>query len=1059
MQEERAVLKRELNYLHCQLKALNAQSDEHHDRLVDHHHGYEIRDNGEKHLESVATLHEMINACSKLLENSQGKCATRDLQASLQMKDVEIEELNSKILECSVSQDVILSYLSSKQETFSHPSEVQLEKDQNIEEFAERILGLLPTTFRKTGFAEESIVEKYSHVEESIRILIAKNSEFLSEIQQLKCCLTEISSDITVDDEVETLSAARGKLLELKRREVDLDQKLSYFETENRELVEHFNRSKGIIESTNAEISKLNAELEQEKTRYANTKDKLSLAVTKGKALVQQRDSLKQVLAEKTSKLDECLIELQEKSAALEAAEQSKDLLVKSENFTASLQESLSERNSILQKCGELLSEATGSESIQSVEIIEKIRWLMDARNQLQNLALKFHKLSDILSSISFPEDVPSTELDTQVKWLMQSFYVAKEEALRLQDDMSEIREAASKEIDRMTASLLAETQEKDYLREELQDLRSKYEAIVENENQVSAEKDQFINMLLEASGITMGAQDEDNFSQHGISGIVDKCITKIKEEAGKSLETSQEKVEYFERLQSLLYVRDQELMLYVDLMEEEMQDKAAALQLSNELKVVNEALHTLKTEKETVQRDLERSEEKAALLREKLSMAVKKGKGLVQERENLKGMLEGKNTEIESLKSELHEQAVASNDLKDQVNKLLADVGRIPKLETDLTAIEERKNELEKFLLESNSMLQRLIESIDSIDHPADMVFEEPVQKVKWLATCLNDSLTAEARALQELESVKHDANTLVDKMKEVESSMNLMEKSLADSESKISQLLDEKRELEVAKIQSQEELQRAADEVTSMKSKFIEVSATIKSYEDVLMSSEENISKLTNEKEDALVSKAAADTELQKLKEENTIYISKLAEADKTIQSLEDAFSNTQTKFSQLSEEHNKVTSIRSEKEDELNKLKGEADSLATRLSDAYITIKSLEDAIADAQNNISDLDNANKTSRQEISELNSRLNACLHELAGTRGSVENRSHELFVQFSSLQSLLQDDTLLSLVQQSLAKKTESLKDMDHIFKEIQESFSKIGSKVLQNYPVTEVK
>lgn len=1064
-EEERAALKRELNYLHCQLKALNVQYssfDGNHDRLVDHHHGHEIRHNDEKHMESVASLHEMINDCSKLLEtsqdlHSQGKCSTRDPRTALQMKDVEIEELNSKIIESSVSQDVILSYLSSKHETFSHPSEVQLEKDQNIEEFLERILVLLPTTFHKKGFAEESIMEKYSHIEESIRILIAKHIEFLSEIQQLKCCLTEISSDVTLDDEVETFSAARGKLLELKRREVDLDQKLSHFETENRELAEHFNRNKGIIESTNAEIAKLNAELEQERTRYANTKEKLSLAVTKGKALVQHRDSLKQVLAEKTSELDRCLIEVQEKSAALEAAEQSKDLLVKCENFTASLQESLSERNSILQKCGELLSETAGSETIQSVEIIEKIRWLMDERNQLQSVALEFHKLSDILSSISFPEDVLSSELDTQLKWLLQSFHVAKEEALKLQDDTAEIREAACKEIDRMTASLLAETQEKDYLQEELQDLRSKYEAIVEKEYQVSAERDQFINMLLKASGITMDAQDEVNFCQHGISGIIEKCIKEIKEEAGKSLETSQDKVEYFERIQSLLYVRDQELMLYVNLMEEEMQDKTAVHQLSNELKIVNKALHTLKTEKDSLQKDLERSEEKAVLLREKLSMAVKKGKGLVQERENLKGMLEGKNTEIETLKSELQEQAVASSGLKDQVDRLLADIDRIPKLETDLIAIEERKSELEKFLFQSNSLLQRLIECIDSIDHPADMVFEEPVQKVKWLATCLNDCLAAEAQAQQELELVKHDANALVDKIKEAETSMNLMQKSLADSESKISQLLDEKRELEVAKIQSQEELQKAAEEASSLKSKFTEVSATMKLYEDALMSSEESISKLTNEKQDALVSKAAADMEIQKLKEENTIYVSKLAEVDKTIQSLEDAFFNVETKFSQLSEEHNKTLSVRSEKEDELNKLKGEADSLATKLADAFITIKSLEDALADAENNISDLDNANKTSEQEISALNSRLNACLQELAGAHGSVENRSHELFVQFSRLQLLLRDDTLLSLVQQNLEKKTESLNDMDHIFREIEENFSKIGSRLIQNYPVTE--
>ena len=46
----------------------------------------------------------------------------------------------------------------------------------------------------------------------------------------------------------------------------------------------------------------------------------VTMAVTKGKALVQQKDSLKQSLAKKTSELEKCLVELQEKSSALEAA-------------------------------------------------------------------------------------------------------------------------------------------------------------------------------------------------------------------------------------------------------------------------------------------------------------------------------------------------------------------------------------------------------------------------------------------------------------------------------------------------------------------------------------------------------------------------------------------------------------------------------------------------------------------------------------------------------------------------------------------------------------------
>lgn len=103
-------------------------------------------------------------------------------------------------------------------------------------------------------------------------------------------------------------------------------------------------RTKALVENANVELGKL-AEFEQEKTAYANTKQKLSLA-------------LKHALADKTRELEKCLIELQENLSALDSAEQGKDLLPKSEILAVHLQESLSQKDSMLQKYGEILSES-----------------------------------------------------------------------------------------------------------------------------------------------------------------------------------------------------------------------------------------------------------------------------------------------------------------------------------------------------------------------------------------------------------------------------------------------------------------------------------------------------------------------------------------------------------------------------------------------------------------------------------------------------------------------------------------------------------------------------
>ncbi|GJZ72620.1 hypothetical protein Tco_0636766 [Tanacetum coccineum] len=118
------------------------------------------------------------------------------------------------------------------------------------------------------------------------------------------------------------------ELASLKRKEYELAHKSSYLEVEYGKLMEQLGKSRETIEMLNSEIRKLNGEVELQKTRAANTKEKLNLLVTEGKPLVQQRDSLKQVIVEKTNKLDKCLIELQEKSTALEAADSLKEALL-----------------------------------------------------------------------------------------------------------------------------------------------------------------------------------------------------------------------------------------------------------------------------------------------------------------------------------------------------------------------------------------------------------------------------------------------------------------------------------------------------------------------------------------------------------------------------------------------------------------------------------------------------------------------------------------------------------------------------------------------------------
>lgn len=1117
--------------------------------LVDHIHNSESGEHEKKSLESDIPLDEMANECSKLIKHaldewSQTAGTISELQATLSVKDQEIEDLNARVSELSVSNDIFLTSLSSAQESLSHSLEVssklQLEKEQCLEATANRMLTSLAVAVNQEDLLDEPVTGKLSHIEKIISILIEKYNQFLAERDLLRECLTKIRPDLSAQVELETVFVAgREELLELKRKEGDLAQQISHLEGQNGELVQRIEKEREIVEKENAEIQKLRAEVEQERTKFSNTKEKLSLAVTKGKALIQQRDSLKQALADKTSELEKylvelkeksnalkaselskeelvqlqdslkqlladqtselkkclaelqekssaleaaelakedlvqlqdslkqsladktselekCLVELQEKSIVLEDAELSKEDLVRSQTLATSLQEALSERDTMFEKCKEILSQAGSAEELQSMDLIESVRWLARENKSLTGISLEFHKLEDALSSISLPETMLSSNLESRVSWLVESFSLAKDEAMKLQDEIARTKEATQNEIGLLTASLLAETQEKNYLLEEFEEFKEKLDRIVEKEHQVSMEKDRIVGLLLGVSGIAM--ESEESHQSHSDMGmIIDMCIGKIKEQTRASLESSHLELEVFERIQSLLCVKNVESTLYEQILEEEMLYRPEVNRLSSELIVVSQELSALKEEQSTLQNFLERSEDKAALLREKLSMAVKKGKGLVQERENLKQSLKENNSVIEKLKLELEQKEFAISDCSDQINKLSAEVERIPKLEAEFVVMKDRRDNFERFLAESNSMLQRVIESIDDIHLPVD--FEEPVEKIKWLAGYLSECQDAKTQVEQELGKLKDEASILVSNLVEAQTTLRSREDAISVGENNIAKLAEEKRELEVSLANVEQLLQRATEEASAQTSKLDDISASKRSLEDALLHAENNISMLVNEKEDAQVSRATAETEVQKLKEEVSVNNSKLSEAYKTIESLEDAISQVQTNVSVLTEENNNAQVGRTIFEREIKKLKEDADSQASKLADSYSTIKSLEDALLKAENTVSSLVDEKTNYEHEISTLNSRLTTCLEELSGTHGNLENRSLELSGHVHSLQLLLKDDNLLSLLKQSFEKKVGHLKDMDVLLKDIWGHFIEMDSEVLPMYPPAKV-
>ncbi|KAL5075881.1 hypothetical protein RYX36_014865 [Vicia faba] len=959
------------------------------------------------------------------LENAvaEKESVVEEYQELLSARDFEIENLNAKVSELVLSNESLQVSLQA-----------QLEKDGDIDNVVDRMISSLATVVNREQVLDYSRSGKIVYIEESTAHLIQKYNQFLSEIYQLGQSFSEVGLGSIANEYGNILVDARGGLLELKRKEEELVQKLSYLEDENHKLVEELDKEKVIIGKLNTELGNVKVELEQEKVKCANTKEKLSMAVTKGKALVQQRDLLKSSLADKSSELEKCLIELQEKSASLEVAELTKQELGRSENMVASLNNSLQQNHTIFEQVEEILSHAKLDQP-EMLDLPETLRWLVDDRNKLKGAFLELRKLKDSLSLLDLPESVSSSDLESQMKWLIDSFHKAHNDIYVLQEEVSTIKEASINHIDQMSISLLVDSQEKDYLQAELADLRFEYGELVGKNHQISLEKDQIVKMLIDFSGLNMNDEGIDQFSSTTLM-IIDLCFQKLKGQSGSLSKASHIDSALFEKIQSLLYVRDQSLMLYEDILEEDFLIRSDVNKLSNELKVVSDELIALKEERSSLLKDLERSEkiqsllyvrdqsltlyedileedllvrsdvnklsdelkvvseevialkeernsllkdlgrseEKTGMLRDKLSMAVKKGKGLVQDRDNLKGLINEKNSEIEQLKVDLQKHESAVSEYKDEIKRLSNDLESIPKLETDLLEIKKERNQFEQFLMESNNMLQRVMECIDGIVLPDDSVFGEPIDKVKWLAGFVNDCQDAKVHVEQQLQLVKEEAGILEVKLAEAQETVNSLEQRLSSSEDTVSQLAEEKTELE-------REGEKVVEELQNVKEKVAEACSTNKLLEDALSHAEKDISVLSEEKEQAQVSRVAAETELERFRDEAVRKTGELAEASRTIKDLEVELSQVESKVNLLTEKYNADQVVKTDLENELKKLQDEAANNASKTVAAETELETELGRVRDeAVRQTGELAEARRTIKDlevELSQVESKFN----------------------------------------------------------------------------------
>ncbi|PKU81244.1 myosin-2 isoform X1 [Dendrobium catenatum] len=1109
--EEREAFGREVLTLRTELGHLINQQFLNSEELFEYHGRLDNREAELGVLASPASLHAMVKDCSRFAVHLKGVFDERlnTDEAMLDIKDQEIEVLNAKILEYDIFRDVLISYLGS----------VRGQCSQSMHEYINliksKLLASIPAmAVTESVSSEEELVDGISLIEKRTKLFAEKHNKLLHEVEQLCQFMEEMKPGSLATQENElglVFSVARDELLERKKKEGELEERIRKLKEENRKMDEQIIGLSKDKEEANAEMSKIKTELEQSESRLLAAKEKLSIAVTKGKQLVQHRDSLKQSLGNKTTELDACLQELQQKADALEAMEarneelkkllsdkacelekcllelqdksnileeskvtvedqkqllqektselekcllelqlksdaynmantnteevkqllsenkdqlencllelqqKSKDLeaaaanaeelkqsfneknceledcllnlkqnsdaldtavatvqqlkqalaekdieleksllelqektvlatntvtvskeLNETQNLVHSLRELVSSKDKALKDIEEITHETDFPQDLLSLDIVDKIRWIVTKASISDEILQENRRAKNAFFSFGVPETISSAELDSQVDWLVRSFAQSKDELSKLQSEVthtlklrSELSEAL-KEVDSLAESLLKEKEEKEALLIKHEDLKVSHEKLAENLALICSEKEKFIEFLKEVTTTNLDektALDMDTMLEKSIVSLRQKI--KISLNDGKKLES----------MQKLLHVAHVELTLFEKIVEELQMDGSKMRSLSDELGAALEEVCALKIEKESMQKDLERLEEKNSLIRDKLSMAVKKGKGLVQEREGFKLTLVEKNSEIEKLKEELQLQESKASEYREQIKSLSAYPEQVLKLEVDIASLKDKIEQSEQLFSESNGNLKKLVDSINDIAIHTDKIFEAPIEKVYWIAGRITETENSNAFLEQELEKVKADA---------------------ALNSNMLAEALD-----------------------------------TMKSLEMELLNKEKHIRDIYDDKSSIQASNAKVEEELEEAREESFL--------------------------------------------------------LANKLSDAYASMKSLEEKVSALD---SEKNKIVSESNLEISALNAKVFACMEELTKTQGNSEKQSAELLSELRKLQLFMKKEGLFPLMIEQFHKKAEGLRHMWMLVKNIHDNLVAKGPHI---HPETE--
>lgn len=996
-QEERDSAIQQLAITHDQLRKLVQQQErmtEHSEELVDRLRHAESNEGGGENIQSFVALDILVADCSKFIkqlqkaldERSQFEPTIRELESVLFSKDQDIEDMNVKFVELSqkcaqleeisgkcavldekctdmafqaaqnanerdslhLEVDALRTSLSEMEISMKASSEFHSDLKHQFDTTIEHLIAAIGEVVQDETLVAVPCTERISNLENSLLLLIEKYKVAFSQVNLVHKCLLELASDYGNSWEKEptlALDVVLREVFSYKEKEVDqLNEKVdamnsikTQHEEEIRELNDRLCKFDEDLKEMSLDNGKIRTDLEQTENKLSSVREKLSLAIAKGKGLVQERNTLRQSLVDKSNELEKCLQELQKKNDILHETEMKASEHVKAlelelediQNSTSAFQESVSNKDSLLQNIENIIGEMNLPEVIHSKELIDKVEWLakssLEANNttlssrrdlkmtewndanvtiskssetsvdddkieksrledlkeeydELQNKYCSVVEKSDILEksllernhliqrweqileNVDMPTSTRSTDPEFQIEWLSRALTQAQQDAARFKHEIDNAQriadlsafelEDSKRRIENLEENLLKVNHDNQEYVKSLKELNSKFESLTKQAVQDASQKESLcddqrmsgsplessipdkslitedcMRRLLDMVIETLKDQDlqfsSDCSNGEYLEGCLRKFIAKLNElseEVEKLKESGNAKIMELQDLRAAMTANNTELNEMTEKQEEVYlavaSHRAEIESLMQQNTIMAEELETVKKQKDALQVQLEEAEERSSVIREKLTMAVKKGKGLAQQRENLKQSMDEKVAELEKLKMELQLRASVINEHEQRISKLSSELEHFQSLETDVISLKNHCAELEKKLLDSNSTTQSIMKTLNAIDFTGEVLSQDPIKKIDWLGKLVNELQQKIAFSEQEAMKFKGEANILATKLDKVFERVQSLESELADAENKVSALTNEKKAVET---ESDHEIQKIKDDLAA--------------------------------------------------------------------------------------------------------------------------------------------------------------------------------------------------------------------------------------------------